>query len=83
MTYDMGVYMYDKWSKIEEAEASLDGESITLPYHTSSSDLLPGKHSLKVTATDLAGPFIIHIRLQDKVSFIRLPLGDIRLNVRS
>ncbi|MGG1246464.1 metallophosphoesterase [Bacillus spizizenii] len=47
--------MYDKWSIIEEAEASLDGESITLPYHTSSSELSPGKHSLKVTATDLAG----------------------------
>ncbi|MDY7432297.1 metallophosphoesterase [Bacillus sp. V26] len=47
--------MFDKWSKIEETEAFLDGDSITLPYHTSTSELSPGKHTLKVSATDLAG----------------------------
>ncbi len=47
--------IYDKWSKIEEVKASLDNEDITLPYHTSSSELAPGKHVLKITAVDLAG----------------------------
>ncbi|MEH7872959.1 metallophosphoesterase [Bacillus velezensis] len=45
----------DKWSKVEEVKAFLDGESITLPHHTSSADLKPGKHTLTIIAADLAG----------------------------
>ncbi|KXZ17306.1 hypothetical protein AXI59_17890 [Bacillus nakamurai] len=45
----------DTWSKVEEVKAFLDGESITLPYHTSSAELEPGKHTLKISAADLAG----------------------------
>ncbi|MFP3454517.1 hypothetical protein R0K30_23235, partial [Bacillus sp. SIMBA_154] len=40
----------DKWSKVEEVKAFLDGESITLPHHTSSADLKPGKHTLTIIA---------------------------------
>ncbi|MEC1732040.1 metallophosphoesterase [Bacillus mojavensis] len=54
--------MFDKWSKIEETEAFLDGDSITLPYHTSTSELSPGKHTLKVSATDLAGNKTVIVR---------------------
>ncbi|WP_406945886.1 lamin tail domain-containing protein [Halobacillus sp. SY10] len=45
----------DQWSGVTEVTALLDGETIELPYQTSSAKLSPGEHSFEVTATDLVG----------------------------
>ncbi|MED4560490.1 metallophosphoesterase [Bacillus altitudinis] len=45
----------DRWSDIAEMKAYLDGKPISLPYQTSSSELEPGEHTLKIKAKDAAG----------------------------
>ncbi|MGE6630176.1 metallophosphoesterase [Bacillus sp. NPDC077027] len=45
----------DKWSEVEDIEALLDGEPISLPFQTSSSELAPGNHTFTVKAKDAAG----------------------------
>lgn len=45
----------DRWSDIEDIRAFLDGEPISLPYRTSSSELPPGQHTFMIKAKDAAG----------------------------
>ncbi|MBN9654044.1 lamin tail domain-containing protein [Halobacillus sp. GSS1] len=54
----------DQWSGVTEVTALLDGETIELPYQTSSAKLTPGQHSFEVTATDLIGN-----QIQEQVTF--------------
>ncbi|TDQ38294.1 S-layer homology domain-containing protein [Aureibacillus halotolerans] len=45
----------DSGSQVAEKTVTLDGETINLPYDTSSAVLTPGEHTLAITATDHAG----------------------------
>ncbi|WP_113928328.1 lamin tail domain-containing protein [Bacillus sp. P14.5] len=45
----------DEIAGVESVQAMLDGEEITVPYETSSSQLAAGEHVLKVTAIDTEG----------------------------
>ncbi|MDM5299564.1 metallophosphoesterase [Bacillus pumilus] len=45
----------DRWSDIEDIHAYLNGEPISLPYRTSSSELTPGQHTFLIKAKDAAG----------------------------
>lgn len=45
----------DQFSGVDQMTAELDGKEISLPFHTSSAELEPGKHTLKVTAVDQIG----------------------------
>lgn len=53
------VDMYDKWSKIEEVEVFLDGESIIFLYYMLFFEFLLGKYLLKVIVMDLVGNKIV------------------------
>ncbi|WP_100332411.1 S-layer homology domain-containing protein [Bacillus xiapuensis] len=45
----------DPLSGVDQVTAELDGKEITLPLDTSSAQLAPGEHKLKVTAVDQVG----------------------------
>ncbi|MBP3041025.1 metallophosphoesterase [Bacillaceae bacterium Marseille-Q3522] len=51
-TFEINPAVKDAYSEITSLQAWLDGKEIELPYSASSAELLPGKHELKVTATD-------------------------------
>ncbi|MEC0204435.1 S-layer homology domain-containing protein [Paenibacillus lautus] len=53
--FTLDVVALDHLTGVTDITAELDGEPITLPYETSSTQLAPGEHILKVTVHDGAG----------------------------
>lgn len=53
--FTIDAHVTDAISGVEEVTAQLDGQSITLPYETSSASLDGGAHELIIAATDKAG----------------------------
>ncbi|MFS0726953.1 S-layer homology domain-containing protein [Paenibacillus sp. 1P07SE] len=57
----------DALSGVDTVEAELDGNSISLPYATSSGQLVPGEHQLIIRATDKVG------NLQEQIIVFSVP----------